>query len=67
MKVQSSHEIQASSHIVRANWRRALDMVAFGDHCVVVQRYGKPVAAIIPYEDYIALRKKLEFLRKERQ
>lgn len=49
----------------RANWRDVLDQVKEAD--VVIERYGAPVVAIIPYEDYNAIREQLENLRAVRQ
>lgn len=49
----------------RANWRDVLDQVKEAD--VVVERYGSPVVAIIPYADYSAIREQLENLRAVRQ
>ena len=44
-----------SSREARAKWRTVLDTVDKGTADVVVERYGKPIAAIIPYVDYEAL------------
>lgn len=49
----------------RANWRDVLDQVKEAD--VVIERYGSPVVAIIPYADYSAIREQLENLRAVRQ
>lgn len=47
----------------RNNWRDVLDTVSAGDD-VVIERYTKAVAALIRYEDYIALQDELEELRE---
>jgi hypothetical protein len=54
-KVMSSEEI-------RSDWRNVSDAV-MGGAIVVMERYGKPLMAMIPYADYIALQEQLEDLR----
>ncbi len=54
-----------SSDQARARWREVLNTAAAGNS-VVVERYGKPEAAIIPYEDFLALAELLEELRDAR-
>ncbi len=54
-----------SSDQARARWREVLDTAVAGSD-VVVERYGKPAAAIIPYEDFLALAELLEELRDAR-
>ena len=39
-----------SSEKARANWREILDAVAGGE-TIVVERYGQPVATLVPYEE----------------
>ena len=55
-----------SSREARAKWRDILDEVNSGLTDVVVERYGKPVAAIIAYEDFAAILEELEDLRDGR-
>ncbi len=55
-----------SSREARAKWRTVLDTVDKGAADVVIERYGKPIAAIIPYVDYKALLEELEDLRDVR-
>lgn len=50
----------------RQNWRGLLDDIGAGDD-VVIERYTKPVAAIISYADYLALQEELEDLRAARR
>ena len=52
-----------SSREARTKWRTVLDTVDKGAADVVIERYGKPIAAIIPYVDYEALLEELEDLR----
>ena len=40
-----------SSDQARAKWREVLDTAVAGKN-VIIERYGKPVAVIIPYQDY---------------
>jgi prevent-host-death family protein len=54
------------SDAVRMGWRDVLDDVADGDD-ILVERYNKPVAALIAYEDYIALQDELDDLRSARR
>lgn len=50
----------------RQNWRDVLDAVCAGND-VVIERYEKPVAALIAYEDFIALGEALDDLRLGRR
>lgn len=50
----------------RQTWRDVLDAVTTGDQ-VVIERYNKPVAALISYEDFLALYDDLEDLRAARR
>ena len=44
-----------TTNFVRDNWRDVVDNVMAGEHFVVT-RSGKPMVAIIPIEDYEAIR-----------
>jgi len=55
-----------SSREARARWRTVLDTVDKGTADVVIERYGRPIAAVIPYVDYEALLEELEDLRDVR-
>lgn len=55
-----------SSDVVRRNWRDVLDYVEKRGQTVLVSRSTKPVAAIIPYEDFVALVVELEDLHDMR-
>lgn len=57
---------EVSSRRARAEWREILDTVMTGDSDVVISRYGKEVAVLIPAEDYRALESELEELRMTR-
>jgi prevent-host-death family protein len=50
----------------RQGWRDLLDAVSNGDD-VVIERYNKPVAALISYEDFVALQETLDDLRLGRR
>jgi prevent-host-death family protein len=54
------------SDAVRMSWRDVLDDVADGDD-ILVERYNKPVAVVIAYEDYVALQDELDDLRSARR
>ena len=41
-----------SSDQARAKWRELLDTDVTGSH-VIIERYGKPVAVLVPYQDYV--------------
>ena len=56
-----------SSNIVRDKWRDVVDSVAMDKDSVVVQRYGKPVAAIIDYALFIELQDALEHMQAQQQ
>lgn len=54
------------SEKARQDWRNTLDRVVAGED-VIIKRYSKPLAALIRYEDYIALQNELEELRAARR
>ena len=51
----------------RKRWRDIVDAAALGDSDVVVERYGKPMVAIISYEDYVELVDELDDIRAARR
>lgn len=51
-----------SSEAIRSDWRNVSDTV-MGGNIVVMERYGKPLMAMIPYADFLALQEQLEDLR----
>jgi prevent-host-death family protein len=51
------------SNDARIKWREVIDTAATGDMDVVITRYGKPVVAVIDYEDFLALQEELDDLR----
>ena len=55
-----------NSEDARTRWRDILDAAGTGQD-VVIARYGKPVAAVIPIADYEALLEELEDMRAARR
>ena len=55
------------SREARQKWRDLLDEVYTGTADIVVERNGKPMAALIPYEDYLAIAEALDDLRAARR
>lgn len=55
-----------NSDDARTRWRDILDAASAGKD-VVIARYGRPTAAVIPIEDYEALVEALEELRSGRR
>jgi prevent-host-death family protein len=55
------------SNVARDNWREMLDTAMSSETDVVVTRYGKPVVAIIAYEDFAAIQEAVEELRAARR
>ena len=51
----------------RTKWRDVVDRVSAGQADIVVQRYGKPMVAVIPYADFVALQEELDDLRAGRR
>ncbi len=56
-----------NSREARNKMREVLDSVYLQDKDVVIERNGKPIAAIIPLQDYLALQEELEDLRAGRE
>lgn len=54
------------SRAARENWRSLLDAAVVGRSDIVITRHGRPSAALIPYEDYLALQEELDDLRAAR-
>lgn len=55
------------SREARKNWRDLLDTAHAGEKDTIIERNGKPVAVLIPYEDYHAVEAMLEDIRAARQ
>lgn len=55
-----------NSDDARTRWRDILDAANRGED-VVITRYGKPTAVVIPIADYEALQEELEDLRAARR
>lgn len=55
-----------SSDEARTRWRDIMDVANAGED-VVVERYGKPTVAVIPYADYVEILDTLDDLRSARQ
>lgn len=55
------------SREARQKWRDVLDAAYSGGVDTVIERNGKPVAALIPYEDYLAVEELLVDLRAARR
>jgi prevent-host-death family protein len=55
-----------SSDQARTAWRNLLDSVIAGDN-VLIERYGKPAAAVIPYQDFLEAAEFLQDLRDTRE
>ncbi|HEX9868767.1 MAG TPA: type II toxin-antitoxin system Phd/YefM family antitoxin [Candidatus Tectomicrobia bacterium] len=53
------------SRAARENWRDLLDTATAGQADVIITRYGKPVTAMIRYEDYVAVQEELVKLRAQ--
>jgi prevent-host-death family protein len=58
---------EVESRTARTHWRDLLDDATAGQTDVVITRYGKPVTAMIRYEDYVALQEELGRLRAGRR
>jgi prevent-host-death family protein len=56
-----------NSREARIKWRDLLDKVYAGSSDVVIERNGKPVAVMIPIEDYEELQDELDDLRSARR
>jgi prevent-host-death family protein len=56
MEGWSMHEVrEVSSRDARKEWRTILDTIMQGNRDVMISRYGKPIAVIIPAQDYRAI------------
>ena len=54
------------SRDARTKWRDIMDAAQAGAE-TVIERYGRPTAAVIPYADYEALQEELDDLRAARR
>jgi prevent-host-death family protein len=54
---------EVTSRDARTQWREILDEVMTGSSDIAITRYGKPVAVMIPAEDYESVADHLEELR----
>lgn len=55
------------SREARQKWRDLLDEAFTGAADIVIERNGKPIAALIAYEDYLAIAEALDDLRAARR
>ena len=55
------------ANAARAQFRRIIDAVSSSQFDVVIERYDTPMVAVIPYQDYQALRDALDDLRLSRE
>ncbi|NKQ34924.1 MAG: type II toxin-antitoxin system Phd/YefM family antitoxin [Chloroflexi bacterium] len=55
-----------SSDKARTRWRHVIDAAVAGEN-VIIERYGKPAAAVIPYQDFLELEEMLEDLHDIRE
>ena len=51
------------SEDARINWRSVLDVTSTGNTDVVIERYGRPVSAVISFDHYQMLQAMLDELR----
>jgi prevent-host-death family protein len=56
-----------NSRDARSRWRDLLDKVLTRSADIIIERHGKPVAVLIPAEDYEALLDELDDLRAGRR
>lgn len=56
-----------NSREARNNFRDLLDRILAGDTDVIIERNGKPVAALIPIDDYKEILDELDDLRAGRR
>lgn len=54
------------SETARLHWRRIIDAARAGQD-TVIEHYQTPTAAVIPYEDFLALQEELDDLRAGRR
>ena len=55
------------SNAARDNWHEILDAAMASDDHVVITRYGEPIAAVIAYEDFLAVQEALTDIQLERR
>lgn len=55
------------SREARQKWRDLLDVAYRGMADTVIERSGKPIAVLIPYEDYLAIEEALDHIRAARR
>lgn len=55
------------SREARQKWRDLLDAAYRGTTDTIIERNGKPIAVLIPYEDYQAIEEALDQLRAARR
>ena len=55
------------SRAARQKWRDLLDAAHNGTTDTIIERNGKPIAVLIPYEDYLAIQEALDDLRAARR
>ncbi|MAT96816.1 MAG: hypothetical protein CL608_06705 [Anaerolineaceae bacterium] len=56
--------VKMSSDEARSKWREILDAAVAGNQ-IVIERYGKPVAVIVPHSQYVQSSGQVETVREE--
>lgn len=51
----------------RLKWRDIVDAAHAGGEDIIVERYGKPMVAVISYQDYLDIEEELDDVRAARR
>lgn len=54
--------VTLSADVARVQWRKTIDLVFADKQEIVVERYGEPVAAIMPYRNWLEMKDKVKAL-----
>lgn len=59
--------VRIGANKLRTNLGGLIDQVQRSECDVIVTRYIRPIVAIIPYQDYLAMKDALDTVRRERE
>jgi len=65
--IENSQIVRVSSREARAKWRDLLDTIYRGVPGIIIERYGKPVAALVSFEDFEVLQQNKNTLQIKEQ
>ena len=52
--------VTMSADVARVQWRKTIDLAFAHQKEIVIERYGEPIAALMSYENWLEMKRKLK-------